>query len=168
MDDDEQYSAYVSARWTRLVHAAMLLGCSFHEAEDLVQSTFVKCYVAWDKVLKADDRDAYVYRMLMNTYTSSRRRFWGRERPSKVLPEPSAGDASGSVELADSVRRALAGLGEPARAVVVLRFFADLTERQTATVLGIPSGTVKSRLSRAMEQLSHDPHLIDLPGGSAS
>ncbi len=168
MDAEEEYTAYVSARWTRLLHSAMLLGCSLHEAEDLVQSTFVKCYVAWDKVTKADDKDAYVYRVLMNTFTSSRRRFWGRERPTDTIPERSSADAGGSIETTDSVRRALAGLSEQARGVVVLRFFADLSERQTAIVLGIPGGTVKSRLSRAMAQLAHDPNLIDLPGGSAT
>ena len=65
MDADEEYSAYVSARWSTLMRSAILLGCQVHEAEDLVQATLVKCYVAWDKVRKAHDKDAYVFRVLV-------------------------------------------------------------------------------------------------------
>ncbi len=62
MDADEEYSAYVSARWTTLLRSAVFLGYPVHEAEDLVQATLVRCYVAWDKVRKAHDKDAYVFR----------------------------------------------------------------------------------------------------------
>ena len=167
MDADEEYSAYVSARWTTLLRSAIFLGCPVSEAEDLVQATLVKCYVAWNKVRKAHDKDAYVYRVLVNTHTSNRRRFWGRERPSADLPVAAVvGDATASSDLSDSVQRALAGLNRQSRAVVVLRFFADLTEQQTADALGIQTGTVKSRLSRALDHLAEDPNLCDLPGGS--
>lgn len=86
MDADEEYSAYVSARWSTLMRSAILLGCQVHEAEDLVQATLVKCYVAWDKVRKAHDKDAYVYRVLVNTHTSNRRRY-GEDGPA-VLCRP--------------------------------------------------------------------------------
>ncbi len=165
MDADEEYSAYVSARWTTLLRAAILLGCPSHEAEDLVQATLVKCYVAWDKVRNAHDKDAYVYRILVNTHTSNRRRFWGRERPVDDMPVAAAvNDETELSDLTDSVQRALAGLSRQSRAVVVLRYFADLTEQQTAYALGVPSGTVKSRLSRALDHLADDPNLCDLPG----
>lgn len=122
MDADEEYSAYVSARWSTLMRSAILLGCQVHEAEDLVQATLVKCYVAWDKVRKAHDNDAYVYRVLVNTHTSNRRRFWGRERPSDDVPVAAAvSDATALSDLTDSVQRALAGLNRQSRAVVVLR-----------------------------------------------
>lgn len=167
MDADEEYSAYVSAQWSTLMRSAILLGCQVHEAEDLVQATLVKCYVAWDKVRKAHDKDAYVYRVLVNTHTSNRRRFWGRERPSDDVPVAAAvSDATALPDLTDSVQRALAGLNRQSRAVVVLRYFADLTEQQTADALGVPAGTVKSRLSRALDHLAEDPNLCDLPGGS--
>ncbi len=167
MDGDEEYSAYVGARWNTLLRAAILLGCPVQEAEDLVQAALVKCYVSWDKVSKAHDRDAYVYRVLVNTHTSNHRRLWWRERPSPDMPMMAASnDVTALSDLTDSVHRALAGLGRESRAVVVLRFFADLTEQQTADALGIPAGTVKSRLSRALDHLAQDPNLCDLPGGS--
>lgn len=164
MDADEEYSAYVAARWPALVRSAVLLGCSVHDAEDMVQSTLVKCYVSWDKVAKASNQDGYVYRILLNTHRSNHRRSW-REHPSDHLPDASTvtSEVSG---LADTVREALAGLSMDSRAVVVLRFFADFTDQQTADVLGIPVGTVKSRLSRALARLAQDPQLADLIGRS--
>ena len=169
MDRDEDYAAYVNARWAGLVRAAALLGCSRADAEDLAQATLVRCYVCWSKVTGAADRDAYVYRMLVNSLRSSRRRRWWSERPTAELPNtPDPTDDFGRADLTDSVHRALAELGEDSRAVVVLRYYADLTERQTADVLGIAIGTVKSRMSRALAQLATDPHLSDLPGGTPS
>lgn len=169
MDRDEDYAAYVNARWAGLVRAAVLLGCSRPDAEDTVQATLVRCYVSWSKVQGATDRDAYVYRMLVNTLTTSRRRRWWAERPTAELTaaaEPV--DEFDQADVTDGVRRAVAQLGTDSRAVVVLRYYADLSERQTADALGIPVGTVKSRMSRALAQLALDPHLSDLPGGTAS
>ena len=64
MERDEDFSEYVSARWTALTRAAVLLGCTSEQAQDLVQSTLMRCYVSWDKVAQAQERDAYVYRVL--------------------------------------------------------------------------------------------------------
>lgn len=166
MDVDEEYSAYVAARWPPLVRSAVLLGCTIHEAEDLVQSTLVKCYVSWDKVAKASNQDGYVYRIMLNTHRSNHRRSW-REQSFDRLPNgTSATDSSDVSGLADTVREALSGLSLDSRAVVVLRFFADFTDQQTAEVLGIPVGTVKSRLSRALARLGQDPQLADIIGRS--
>lgn len=108
-----------------------------------------------------------MYRVLVNTHTSNRWRFWGRERPSDDVPVAAAvSDATALSELTDSVQRALAGLNRQTCAVVVLRYFADLTEQQTADALGVPAGTVKSRFSHALDHLAEDPNLCDLPGGS--
>ncbi len=166
MDTDDDYAAYVAGRWAGLVRSAVLLGCSRPEAEDLVQTALIRCYVAWDKVSRATDRDAYVYRVFLNTRATSRRRRWWREEPRSDLPEQSVDDDTNATDLTDTVQRALAGLNEPHRRVVVLRYYADLSERQTAEVLGVPPGTVKSRLSRAIAQLAADPHLADVPGWS--
>ncbi len=76
MEPDEEYSVYVGARWPALLRSAVLLGCTVHEAEDLVQASLVKCYVSWDKVMRATDRDAYVYRVLVNTHRSNHKRWW--------------------------------------------------------------------------------------------
>ncbi len=74
MDADTDYSEYVRARWPALFRSAVLLGCSLHEAEDLVQAALVNCYGSWDKVTGAADRDACVYRVLMNAHASNHRR----------------------------------------------------------------------------------------------
>jgi RNA polymerase sigma-70 factor (sigma-E family) len=169
VDRDEDYASYVSARWAALVRAAALLGCSRADAEDVVQATLVRCYVSWAKVSGAADRDAYVYKMLVNALSTSRRRRWWSERPTAELADdPDPSDDFDRADVTDGIRRALARLGADSRAVVVLRYYADLTERQTADVLGIAVGTVKSRMSRALAQLATDPHLSDLPGGTPS
>jgi RNA polymerase sigma-70 factor (sigma-E family) len=159
--DDPEYDEYVLARWPALVRSAVGLGCDAEEARDLAQTTLLKCYVSWRKVRKAHDRDAYVYRILLNSYRDSHRRQWWGELPTAEMPERASADPTVDADLADAVGRALADLDEGQRAVVVLRYFAHLTEAQTATVLGLPPGTVKSRLSRALAKLAIHPQLSD-------
>ena len=148
MTRDEDFTAYVGARWPSLVRAATYLGCTPKEAEDLAQETLVRCYRAWDRVSRADRQDAYVYRVLMNGFTRSRRRLWHGERPTAELPVVAAAseDVTDRLDLA----RVLAGLTPQHRDVLVLRYVADLSEAQTAAVLGVPAGTVKSRVYRAL------------------
>jgi RNA polymerase sigma-70 factor (sigma-E family) len=165
-DHDEEFSVFVAERWPTLVRVARLIGCSPSEAEDLVQAALVKCYVAWSRVRRADDRDAYVYRVLLNTHRSALRRMSSRETPADLGAHSHAGSEVEAAELTTSVEAALARLSAQARDVVVLRYYVDLSERQTAEILGIPAGTVKSRLSRALAQLSEDPSLVGLPGWS--
>ncbi|WP_028637352.1 SigE family RNA polymerase sigma factor [Nocardioides sp. URHA0032] len=163
MRPDEDYQAFVDARYARLVRSAVLFGCSEQDAEDAVQEALIQCYGAWGRVSTADDRDAYVYRVLVNGITRSRRRRWRGEIPYRDLPEPPATeDPAAGVSLSQSIRASLARLGREQRQVLVLRYFADLTEAQIATVLGIAPGTVKSRASRAIAVLSEDRSLDDL------
>lgn len=161
-DSEADYAAYVRESWSTLVRSAVFLGCSVHEAEDLAQTTLVRCYTAWPSVAAADNRAAYVYRMLLNCLRDSKRRRWWGERPSERLPETRLPDPTTAVDTADAVHRALAGLSKPNRDVVVLRYFTGLSEQQTAEVLDIPAGTVKSRLSRSLAQLADDDHLSEL------
>ena len=164
MDRDEDFTSYVDARRARLVRSAVLLGCSYQEAEDVAQTALTQCYRAWDKVRRASDIDAYVYRVLVNSLRHSRRRRWCGERPSSDLPDQSGADAAESSAVRATVRQALLRLRREDRAVLVLRFFADLSEQQVAETLGIPPGTAKSRVSRALAQLSADSDLLDLTG----
>lgn len=161
MQWDDDFDAFVVARWTRLVGSAVLLGCSRAEAEDLVQTVLEKCLLKWSKVSRADDREAYVHRMIVNAFVSSRRRRWHGERPTAALPESRTPDRTHEVDEADRVRRALGRLRPEQRHVVVLRHFSMLSERETAQALGIAPGTVKSRLSRALAALALDPDLND-------
>ena len=73
MSEDDDFSQYVAARWPRLVRSAVLLGCNRVEAEDIAQTTLERCLLSWARVQRAEDRDAYVHRILINTLTSSRR-----------------------------------------------------------------------------------------------
>lgn len=161
--DQDDYQAFVDARYARLVRAAILFGCRQQDAEDAVQDALIRCYGAWSRVSAADDRDAYVYRVLVNGITRSRRRRWRGEIPHQDLPEPTpTDDPASAVSLSHSIRASLDRLRPEQRQVLVLRYFADLTEAQIATVLGIAPGTVKSRASRAIAALSEDTSLHDL------
>ena len=163
LDSEAEYAAYVEQAWGTLVRAAVFLGALPHEAEDLAQTTLVRCYTGWDKVSSADNRDAYVYRVLVNGITRGRRRRWRGEVPYQDLPEPPpSDDPAATVSLSQSIRTSLDRLGPEQRQVLVLRYVADLTEAQIATVLGIAPGTVKSRASRAIATLSEDESLGDL------
>ncbi|HEY2879144.1 SigE family RNA polymerase sigma factor [Nocardioides sp.] len=164
MDVEEEFTSYVAARWARLVRSAVLLGCSPAEAEDVVQSALERCLLHWRRVTAAHDRDAYVHRVLINTFTSSRRRRWTGERSTDPLPDRVVDDETTSVDDADAVMRALDRLTADQRAAVVLRYYTHLGEQQMATVLGVARGTVKSRLARALEVLAEDPALAELRG----
>lgn len=166
MATEQEFDDYFASRWQRLVRSAVLLGCEWSEAEDLVQSTMVTCLTKWSKVSAADDRDAYVHRILINTFLAARRRRWTGERPSAALPEQPVIDETVAVDVADAVLRCLARLNDEHRTVVVLRYYAHLTEQQMAAALGVPAGTVKSRLARAVKALAEDPHMIELRGAS--
>jgi RNA polymerase sigma-70 factor (sigma-E family) len=165
MEANAEFSAYAVARWSSLVRSAVFLGCSVQEGQDLAQTTLMRCFVAWSKVQRAADRDAYVYRVLLNCLRDSRRRRWWGEFPTEALPEVATDDRTDDVDVADAVHRALAGLSQPHREVVVLRYLVNLSEHQTAQVLGVQPGTVKSRLSRALAQLDGNPHLLNLKEG---
>ena len=166
MDRDGEFSAYASARWATLVRSAVFLGCTVDEAQDLVQNTLLRCFTAWSKVANANDRDAYVFRILLNCYRDSRRRRWWGERPTAALPDRGSDDLTEQVDMSDAVHRALGDLSKVNREVVVLRYYAHLSGQQTAEVLGVAPGTVKSRLSRALNQLSNNAHLSDLAEGT--
>ena len=156
---NDEFGEYVAARWPRLVRAAVLLGCTPHEAEDVVQTALTRCLVKWSQVQRADDRDAYVHRILVNTFVDSRRRMWRRETPTEQLPDGALADAASSTVDAIGLDRALAALGRDQRVAIVLRYYLDLTEAQMASVLGVAPGTVKSRVSRALTALGADSNL---------
>lgn len=165
MDHEAEFAAYADDNWGTLVRSAVFLGCSLADAEDLAQTTLVKCYQAWSRVSAADNRDAYVYTMLINALRDTHRRQWWRERATESVPDRSVRDATAEVDTTDAIHRAMDKLSKVNRDVVVLRYFAQLSEAQTAEVLGVPPGTVKSRLSRALAQLSADRHLADVNQG---
>ena len=161
----EDYAAYVSARWVSLVRSAVLLGCPYQEAEDIVQTALIRCYRSWDRVAKASDPDAYVYKVLVNCLAKSRKRRWSGEEPTADLPDSVAPDNTAGVALNHALSAALGRLSPQHRAVLVLRYAADMSEQQVAEALGIPVGTVKSRLSRAIAACAADVQLSGLQEG---
>lgn len=162
MKNEDDFSVFVSARWPRLVRSAILLGCSPAEAEDVAQSTLERCLRKWNKVQQAHNRDAYVHRVLVNTFISSRRGRSRKEAPAEFLPDRPVSDATQLFDAADAMRQALARLPEDQRIAVVLRYYLGQGETEMADVLGVATGTVKSRLSRAKAALSADPNLVEL------
>jgi RNA polymerase sigma-70 factor (sigma-E family) len=156
----DDYVAFVAARWPALVRSVMLLGAPRPEAEDIVQTALESCYRSWRHVSAASDADAYVYRVAVNTFTKSRKRRWWGEQPAAWLPERATHPPEfEQAELHTTVLAALRNLTPEHREVLVLRFYADLSEQQTSAVLGVPVGTVKSRTSRALDQIAADDTL---------
>lgn len=167
MDEAQRadYTAFVGLRWPSLVRSAVLLGCTLPEAEDLAQATLLRCFVKWRHVVRAEDPGAYTARILLNLHRQGRRRRWSGEVPVRTVPERSQPAATTTVEQVDTVRGALAVLTQEQREVVVLRIHLQLSERETSQALGVPAGTVKSRLSRALARLAQDPGILELHRG---
>jgi RNA polymerase sigma-70 factor (sigma-E family) len=162
---DAEFIGFVTAQRARLLRAARLLAVGDEAlAEDLVQTTLTKVYVAWPKVRRADDPVRYAHRMLSNAFIDeTRRAYRGRERPEAQPTEPRTAVAEpGDPTLRDTVLTALAGLAPQQRAVVVLRHWLDLDVQATAQALGCSIGTVKSTNSRALAHLRTSlGHLTD-------
>ena len=152
---DAQFHDFVLARRAQLVRTATLLTAgNAHLAEDLVQSTLTKLYVAWPAFQRAHSPDGYVRRVLVNALTDERRRqWWRRERPSAELPDRAQPAEAGPGELDDLLRTALRELPPRMRAAVVFRYFYDLDVAETADALGCSQGTVKSQTARALDRL---------------
>lgn len=160
---DADYSEYVAARRAVLVRSAVLFGCGPSEAEDVVQTALIRCYRYWEKVIAAADPDAYVYRVLLNCLSDNHRRASRRDLPVGELRQHEAiEDPSDAVASRMVLFEALDALPEDRRITLVLRYFADLSERQIAEATSVPVGTVKSRLSRGLAQLSTDPQIAGL------
>lgn len=152
-EQDEQITVFVRARYPRLLRTAYLLCGDRGKAEDLVQTTLAKTVVAWPRLEHAEGIDRYVHRVMVNTFVSARRRRSWWERPLDRLREERAADQFTQVEQRDVLRRALNALPARQRAAVVLRFYEDLSEQDTAGVLGCSVGTVKSLSSRGLHRL---------------
>jgi RNA polymerase sigma-70 factor (sigma-E family) len=163
----EDFRSYVVARSPALLRTAYLLTGNRADAEDLLQTALAKTYLAWDRIREREALDGYVRRVMVNTQTSWWRRRKVDEYPTDALPEsPSAGgadDFTNAMSLHDALWTALAGLPKRQRAMVVLRYYEDLSEAETAAVLGVSVGTVKSTTSRALSKLRDTSGLRDDP-----
>jgi RNA polymerase sigma-70 factor (sigma-E family) len=148
---DASFVAFVESAWQRHLRLALLLTGDRWRAEELLQDSLVRMYERWRKLSDHDDLHAYLRRALTNNHTSLWRR---RRRESLVADVPETATPAGS-DSDIEVKRALMALPLRQRAVVVLRLYEDLSERQTAETLGCSVGTVKSQYARALERLRH-------------
>jgi RNA polymerase sigma-70 factor (sigma-E family) len=156
------FAAFMSAHQRNLQRTAWLLTGNWDTAEDLVQTVLAKTWRHWARVCAADEPAAYVRRTLVNAFISDWRRRWRGERPTEELPDTALSDDADDVTLRLSLQQALARLPRRQRAVLVLRYFQDLTEPQVAESLGCAVGTVKSTGAKALEHLRSDPAIADL------
>jgi RNA polymerase sigma-70 factor (sigma-E family) len=162
---DDDFTAFVAAQSARLVNFAYLLCGHRATAEDLTQTALVKTYARWDRTV-IEDPLAYVRRAILNeSRRLYRRRPPWRERPAGVAAdleprrELQAPDPAGEVVGSRAVVEALAILTARERSVIVLRYVEDLTEAETARLLDIAIGTVKSTHARALAKLRRAEHL---------
>ena len=156
---DAEFEQYLLARQPSLLRTAYLLTGDRHAAEDLVQTALAKLYLSWDKVQRRDLVDGYVRRILVNEHNSLWRRAWKRTEVSTgevpdhlaVQDRPDHGERAALWAFVQTLPRRQ-------RAVVVLRYYEDLSEAEVADVLGVSVGTVKSQSSRALAALRERVH----------
>lgn len=155
----DDFEAFVAARYAALLRTAYLLTGDHHDAEDLLQQSLVKAVGAWSRI--DGDPEPYVRTILVRQNVSRwRRRRW-RELTTDRPPERHTDDVGADERLA--LHRALGVLAPRQRAVIVLRYYEDLTEAQTADALGIAVGTVKSQTRDALRRLREEiPGLADV------
>jgi RNA polymerase sigma-70 factor (sigma-E family) len=162
MRDEDGFAEFASANARRLRHIARLLTGDPDRAEDLLQIALARSYRRWDRISRYDDPVAYVRRVMVNAHTDWWRRRWRHEVPTGQLPDgPTSGDLAADHADRDLLARALAGLSPRERAVVVLRYYADLSEQEIARTLGVAPGTVKSASARALAKLRISPDLAE-------
>jgi len=148
---DEEFAELVHACWASLYRTAYLMLGDRADAEDLVQTALAKTYANWGRVRSVDAAPGYARTTLVNTAASwFRKKGWRNERPTEVLPENLH-----ETDLSDrrTIIDALGTLPPRQRAVVVLRYYEDLSVAQVAHALGITEGTVKSQTSEALNKL---------------
>ncbi|MEU1239126.1 SigE family RNA polymerase sigma factor [Micromonospora parva] len=150
---EEQFREFVAARSAALLRTAYLLTGDWATAEDLLQTALTKTYLAWKRLGGIEAVEPYARRVMVNTSTSWWRRRWHGERPTEVLPERAGVDEIEQQLDRDLLWRHLRQLPNRQRAVLVLRYYEDMTEAQTAALLDISPGTVKSQTSRALATL---------------
>lgn len=151
---DDDFTAWVVARRDHLRRTAYLLCGDLGLAEDLVQTTLTKVYLAWPRVSRMQAPDAYARRVLVTCHIDqTRRSWWSRERTGVVVPDVAA-PRDFPVEERDEIVVALGQLAPAMRRVVVLRHLWGLSIPETADVLGVTQGTVKSQSAKALAKLS--------------
>ncbi|MEV7685313.1 SigE family RNA polymerase sigma factor [Streptomyces bungoensis] len=163
---DGEFQSFMIGRWPRLMRTAFLLTGEQHAAEDLVQSTLEKAFVAWRRVGSADDPEAYVRRVMINLHARRHRRrlkelLAPRDDSGLVREIADTGDRIAQADDRRALLTALAQLPARQREAVVLRYWEDLTETQAAEAMGCSVGTVKSNAAKGIAKLRAIPGLAE-------
>jgi RNA polymerase sigma-70 factor (sigma-E family) len=151
--DEAEFREYVGARLDQLRRVAYLMCHDWHTADDVVAVTLDKLFQRWRQARNAANVNAYVNRMLINAWLDERRRPWRRETVTEVVPERAAPKSGSTTVDETGIMSLLRSLPARNRAVLILRFYCDLSVEETAQVLDIPAGTVKSQTARGLEAL---------------
>jgi RNA polymerase sigma-70 factor (sigma-E family) len=164
MTEAADFADFMQRRSGALLRAAWLLTSGdWALAEDLAQTALGEVWRHWDRVAAMDAPDAYAHKVLVNTSLRWRRRRWTGETAFAELPDrTAAGGGYQQIDVRESLRRALRELTARQRAVIMLRYFEDRTEAETAVIMGCSIGTVKSQASKALARLRHVPGLADI------
>jgi RNA polymerase sigma-70 factor (sigma-E family) len=152
---DDEFADFVAARYRALVRTGLLLTGDAGHAEDLAQSALIRTYLAWPRLREPAKAESYARKVLTRLAFRAGQRRWRGEIAADRLPEPLVSHPAEAAagDLALDVRQALAALPDGQRAVLVLRYFDDQSEADTARLLGISPGTVKSRAARGLAAL---------------
>ncbi|MGY0234289.1 SigE family RNA polymerase sigma factor [Longispora urticae] len=151
--NEQDFRDFVAARSPALLRTAYLLVGDWHRAEDLLQTALTKTYLAWRRLGEIGAVEAYTRKVLVNTATSWWRRRWTGERPTADLPDTPGPDGLDALVVRDELWQQVRRLPARQRAVLVLRYYEDQSEAETARLLGVSVGTVKSQASRALGTL---------------
>ena len=160
---DEEFREFMRGRWPAMVRLAYGLTGDLGHAEDVAQAAFARAYASWSRVARTGNPDAYVRRIVINENNTRFRKRRVTERLVDAVPEPPASSTGPADALGDSeaLLKALRALGPRQRAVIVLRFWMDMSEAETAAALGCSVGTVKSQASRALAAFRGSAELME-------
>lgn len=154
MDDrDTAFAEYFASRSTAMRASAYLLCGDWHRAEDLTQTAFIKVYLAWNRLSGHDRLDAYTRKVLVRAFLDDGRRGWFRRVRVTEEPDDVPGDSDTSVDDRLMLQRALGRIPRRQRAVLILRYWEDISIEDVAEALGCSTGTVKSQSTRGLQAL---------------
>ena len=152
--EPDGFDEFFRATWPRMFRTARAVAGDAASAEDALQAAYARAFASWRRVSAAEHPEAYVRRIVVNEVLGTRRRgWWRRERPTDDLPTAAVASAEHAVVERDRLWRAVLELPPRQRAVVVLRYYEDLSEEEIADTLGCSRGTVKSQASAALAKL---------------
>jgi RNA polymerase sigma-70 factor (sigma-E family) len=150
---DAEFTDFVADHGAHLLRTASLVTGDSHLGEDLLQTALAKAYGSWGKVRAADHPVAYVRRLMINAHLSWLRRLTNTERPLERFPDTASDDHQYAHAETDEMRRALLQLSPRVRTAVVLRYFEDLSEAETAQLMGCSRSTVNNHVTKGLAAL---------------